>query len=411
MPTFRYKASSQTGERKTGVLEAVDAPTARLELRGLDLQLLDLRRVQVRKSTHTAETPSVLQRWQRSRRADSRGAVFEGLSVLVSSGLPLRRALVVLAQDRRVPAKIRHLTLALEHDIASGKSFDSSIESRLSWFDTFDAAIIRAGMRQGQLAPALERLASRHTDSSAFRTKLIGAMSYPILVLLIATVVTAILGTQTLPPIAGMLQGADIAVPGLTRAVMRIGMWLSNGVAIGIVLTAAIFILTTAVLVSRWQSSRIAPGFFARHVPSLLVMPMLASLARSVADLTATGVPLIEALRIASSTIRGPCSSHLRQTVTGVVDRIEQGEELSDAFDDGVWFDPAFHRLLSIGQDAGELPTMLRRLADRYDQQADRAVERLSSYMEPAGILLMSVIVGLVVLAAVLPLIRLQELI
>ncbi|MEM8757510.1 MAG: type II secretion system F family protein [Planctomycetota bacterium] len=410
MPAFRYKASTGSGEITTGVIDAADPASARLQLRRSELRVLAVKPAKRRKADScVASGESLVDRWLRSRRSEPRAAFFDGLSTLLRSGLSLRRSLAVQGEGRRLSKAIKRLVNSLEREVAAGRAFEDAIGATPKWFDRLDAAVVHAGMQHGDLAEALSRLAARNRRSSELRTKVIAALSYPLLVLVVAVVVTGILSTRTLPPIVTMLGDADIAVPALTAGVMRVGTAIANPATIAFVFVGVLMIVGLAAAAPRLTKRTIAPAWFARRLPSFVAMPMLASLARSVADLTETGVPLAESLRVTEPTIRGPGASHLRETVLSIISRLEQGDDLQDAFDDGVWFDPAFHRLLAVGQDAGELPAMLRRLADSNDAEAKRAVDQLASLLEPAAILAMSGIVGVVVLAAVLPLIRLQE--
>lgn len=411
MAVFRYKAVTNAGEVRAGLVEAADAPDARLRLRGDDLRVVQLYHTSGRAVKRQTGRVRLIDRWLRSRRSEPRASFYEAVSTLLQSGLSLRRSLAVLGEGRRINTSVKRLVCSLESDVASGRSFEEALRSRPGWFDGLDAALVAAAIRQGELSPALERLAARHRQTSELRTKVVAALSYPLLVLVVTTVVVVILSTRTLPPIVAMLADAEIAVPALTSGVMQIGSLLASPMLL-IAVTALVPTMIAAwLLARRWAEHRIAPTWIAKRTPRFLVMTMLASLARSIADLTSTGLPLTESVRVAAPTLRGPCASHLRATLQRVCDRLEQGDDLADAFDDGVWFDPEFHRLLAVGQDAGELPEMLRRLADRNESEARRAVDRLASLLEPAAILMMSALVGTVVLAALLPLIRMQELI
>ncbi|MEO1535719.1 MAG: type II secretion system F family protein [Planctomycetota bacterium] len=412
MPSFRYKAATVSGESRAGVLTASSAPEARQSLRSAELRVISLRAVtepRTRRSEGTARDP-LRSRWLRSRRGPVKSGFYDGLSTLVRSGLPIRKAFEVLGEGRRLSKNLKQLTDGLASDVRSGQSVEHAFASRPAWFDGLECAVVSAAIRTGDLPSALERLSERGRRSAELRGKLFAALSYPALVLAVAAIVTTVLGTRTLPPIVSMLDDAEITVPRLTEAVMATGEAIASGwpvlVLVGLVVGGGII----AALSGGPNSQLRTPLWMIRQLPSVVVMPQIATLARNIADLTATGVPLAESLRIAEPTLRGVGSWHLRDTVAGIRARLEQGEDLAQAFDDGIWFDPEFHRLLAVGQDAGELPEMLRRLADRNEQQARKSVDRLAALLEPAAILAMSVVVGTVVLAAVLPLIRMQEL-
>jgi len=123
------------------------------------------------------------------------------------------------------------------------------------------------------------------------------------------------------------------------------------------------------------------------------------------------GIPAVEALRVLPSTVSGVGAPGLRAALGRAADEVERGASLAAALDDGLWFDTEFRRLVAIGEASGELETQLERLGSRYERRARRLIERLASLLEPAVILTLAALVGLVVMAAVLPLIQLQEVI
>ena len=129
-------------------------------------------------------------------------------------------------------------------------------------------------------------------------------------------------------------------------------------------------------------------------------------LALRLAELIRSGVPMVDALRILA-----PTTGHysLRHELLLAAESVERGEELSKALHDEHWFDTEFQRLLDVGQNSGELDQMLQRIGHRYQRQAKRLIDRLATLLEPAVILLLATFVGTVVIAAVLPLVRLQE--
>ena len=148
------------------------------------------------------------------------------------------------------------------------------------------------------------------------------------------------------------------------------------------------------------------PLWLRRWSPHVLRKLAVARLSIQLAELLRTGVPMVEALRVVAPTTPGLT---LRRRLLEAADRVERGEDIAAALDDEHWFDGEFQRLLQIGQTSGELDTLLDRLGHRYARQANRMIDRLATLLEPAVILTLAVLVGLVVMAAILPLLRLQE--
>jgi type II secretory pathway component PulF len=134
---------------------------------------------------------------------------------------------------------------------------------------------------------------------------------------------------------------------------------------------------------------------------------IVARFAQVLAELLRSGVPVVEALRVLAPTFS--TASGFAVSIRGAAERIERGEDLAQALDDERWFDAEFRRLLDVGQAAGDLDQLLMRIAERYGRHARRLIDRLAALLEPVVILLLALMVGAVVMAAVLPLLRLRE--
>jgi type II secretory pathway component PulF len=128
------------------------------------------------------------------------------------------------------------------------------------------------------------------------------------------------------------------------------------------------------------------------------------------AGLLRAGVPLVESLRVLAPTLSGPGGPQMRAALHAAAERIERGDNFADALGDDPWIDGECRKLIEVGEEAGELAPALSRLAERYQRRARRQIERLLAVLEPAVILALAALVGLVVMAAVLPMLRLQQL-
>ena len=310
-----------------------------------------------------------------------------------------------------MPKGIAHITRRISDDLTEGASLHESCSKHTGWFDSLELAVLEVAQQSGDLSSAMRRLAERQSRSSALRDKVIAAITYPVLIGLVTMLVVVLLSTKTLPPIVEMLTASDIQVPRLTRMLVWSGRAIAAPEAIMAVLTGVVTLILVAVVVRNGTKSRVAPGWYVRLLPSVCHRLPVSALARDLADLIASGVPMALAVSVLTPTLRGPGTSRLRASLESARRAMTEGAPLEEAFGDDLWFDAEFRRLLALGQESGELPPMLRRLADRYEARSRRAIDRLASLLEPAAILVMSAVVGTVVLAAVLPLIRMQELI
>ncbi|MFI4883202.1 MAG: type II secretion system F family protein [Phycisphaerales bacterium JB064] len=221
--------------------------------------------------------------------------------------------------------------------------------------------------------------------------------------------VVVFLSLGPLPRLVGILEQAGVQPPALTAAVIAVGELLAQWWAV--ILAGVI----SALLLAAWAvrvistSERGWPGPVRQFVPHALRGMALARLAGELQSMTRLGVPLTEALRAAARTFNGPVSLSLRSNLERAASRVEAGERLSQALDDPHWFADDMRRLIEAGETAGELPDLLERLADRLERKAKRLTDRLAGLIEPAAIIMLATMIGVVVLSAVLPLLKLRE--
>ena len=267
--------------------------------------------------------------------------------------------------------------------------------------------MVQAGQHSGTLPEVLTALSERHQRSSQLAHKLTGALAYPSIVAVVGLGVAVFLSVKTLPSLTQILTDSSIPTPVLTKQVMAFGQFIAGAwLAIALGLAAAFMVVMIVAGLAAERGFQ-PPSWLRRLHPKVLRRMAVGRLSLHLAELLRTGVPMVEALRVLSPATSG--GGGLRRRLLAAADRVEAGEELSAALDDEHWFDPEFCRLLDIGQASGELEVLLERIGHRYARQAERLIDRLITLLEPCVILMLAVLVGVVVMAAVLPLLRLQE--
>jgi type II secretory pathway component PulF len=429
MTLWRYTAVPIEGAerrmRRTGELAGNCPADVRSALRRIGLQVIDLRPVRAsgRRWAARAPEPNWLYdirtsirlsgyRYLRRRRQNQRAELYDGVATMLATGLPLLEAVDTLIGStdgrRRLgrPAALRSTLMAVREQLRSGSSLAQAMTEHPSWFEPSEVAMVRAGQHGGLLPDVLQALTQRHEHSGQLTQKLTTALAYPSIVATVGLAVIAFLSVKTLPDLVTILSDASIEIPALTSRVMAFGQlvaghWLLIGTAL-VVLTATGFV-AAGVLASRGIE---LPQRLRRLSPKLLRKVAVARVSLQLAELLRAGVPMVEAMRVLAPTAAG---SALRRHLLSAADQIERGEELAVALGDGHWFDTEFCRLLEVGQASGELEELLERLGHRYTRQANRLIGRLAALLEPCVILILAVLVGVVVMAAVLPLVRLQE--
>lgn len=403
---FRYQAlDPASGRRRAGEIAAADPYAARAALRSVGLEALSL----------VAERPALrlpggagrwLEGFRRSRRRAQLADLFDALATLLGAGIPLEKALSDLCSSSVRGRDERRMLRALRDAIRDGAPLDQAAAAHPGWFDAMDVAMIAAGHRSGEMPAVLQDLARGHQRSAETGHRLVMALSYPALLLAASLAVVAFIGNSTLPQLLRILREAKVQEPLLTVAVAQAGQVLALWWwAILLALAGG------AWWVSRWAASR-DPGSRAGRL--LMSLPLararqrlrVAGIAGVLAQLLRNGVTLTQALETAAATT---ASAPLRALLMAGAEGVRRGEPLSATLGASALLDPEFAQLLRVAEQAGELPDICQRIAERYERAARRSLDRLAGIAEPAAILGMAVVVGLVVMAAVLPLIALGD--
>lgn len=279
--------------------------------------------------------------------------------------------------------------------------------------------------------------------------KLVGALAYPAVVATIGVAVALFLATQTLPQLVAILVGAKLEVPALTAGLVAVGTAVRDGW--WILAIALVALPAGAVVLGPRMLARLGPRCRTRLdalVPLAIRRMATARALLRIADLLRAGVPLVEALRTVGNGCTGPASG-LGAALLAAAKRVEEGDDFATALAPppemrdsagrstngasstpllrtspgtdvrafnfrgrgfrGGWFDGECVRLVAVGEATGDLARVLERLGERYERQTARLVDRLAGLLEPAAVIALAALVGTVVMAAVLPLLRLQE--
>jgi len=419
MPVWRYKAIALEGGGTVhrGEQAGDSAAEVRAALRRAGLQVIFLRPL---------DSPSSAASWWsriagpvrvavahhlRARRRERVADLLDGLATMLASGLPMLEAIDSIEGARSRRSALRAMLVQVREGLRGGETLAGVLERQGGWFDRVDVAMIRAGEHSGELPGVLRTLASRHAHSGELTQRLIGALAYPAIVACVGVGVVIFLSTRTLPDLVGILDDANIATPRLTSLVMTLGQIIAKYglLAIPLVAVASGVGLFSTYLVHE-RGCRLFRTL-ERCTPETMRRMALARAVYGLAELLRVGVPAVEALRLVGPTVAGPASDGLRRAFDSAAKRIEHGDSFAAALDDPRHFDAEFRRLVAIGEASGALDELLRRIAERYERRARRLIDRSASLLEPAVILLLAVLVGVVVMAAVLPLLRLQEVI
>jgi general secretion pathway protein F len=407
MPAYSFEALDAGGMTRKGVMEADTAKAARSLLRTQALVPLHVEPLHVPGAANMSRFgrgASALAR--RVLRGPGLAIWTRQLAGLVSSGLPLERALTALA-DEADDERQRNLVAALRAEVNAGSSFAKALAQHPGEFSNIYAAVIGAGEQSGMLGPVLERLADDLEDQQALKAKLIGAALYPGIVTIVAIAIVLFLVTYVVPQVANVFAGTKRALPFLTVAMLAIGDlfrsygWVMAGIAAVLIAGARLALRAEAVRLrfdAFWLTlpilGRLARGYNAARFASTLAM------------LATAGVPILRALQSAAETLNNRA---MRADALDALVLVREGAPLAAAMQQKKTFPGLIAMFARLGEQTGQLPVMLQRAARQLAGEVQRRAMQLATILEPLLILTMGLVVMLIVLAVLLPIIQLNQ--
>jgi len=434
MPRFAYQALDARGAKKSGLLDAPDEKRVAAVLRAQGLFPTD-----VAPARGERDLPPSPRLWGIGRagsdndlsaaaKASTRGlkldlrlpfvrpvrpkelAVFtRQLGTLLRAGMPLLRALEVLGRQEGSKQLVGVIG-ALAEAIRSGRTLSEAMEPHPGVFDRLYRNMIRAGEAGGVLEVVLERLARFQEKSLHLRGKITAALVYPFIVTAVAVLILAGLLVFVVPKFkqifADLLKGAPL--PPLTQAVLTVSEVVKNHYPTVLLAMAGLFVAGKLV--------RLLPGG-ARQMDGwtvklplfgdLLLKGIVARFGRTLGTLLTSGVPILPALLIARDTC---ANARVAGALMEVHDRVKGGAAVARPLEATGVFPPMVASMIEVGEHTGRLPEMLGKVADLYEEEVDNAVAGLSSLIEPVLVLFLAFVVGTIVIALFLPIVRIIQL-
>ena len=327
------------------------------------------------------------------------------LATLVNAGLPLMRGIEVLKRQMKDPRMLEALT-GISENIAAGGTFSESLTAYPKIFDKLYVNMVKAGEAGGVLEVVLGRLAEFAEKSEKIKNKVKGAMIYPIVVLVAAIGITAFLLVAVIPKFQqvfnDMLNGA--ALPAITQFVIDASEFVqANGlqIALGVV---AVFVIMK--IIGRTEKGAYFFDALKLRLPvtgTLAQRSAVSKFTRTLGTLLSSGVPILQSLTITRDTTGNRV---LTEAIQNVHDSVKEGESMTQPLSQCKVFPPMVTSMVEVGEETGALADMLTRIANTYDDEVDNAVAGLTAAIEPALIIVLAVVVGTIVIAMFLPMVK-----
>lgn len=406
MGAFEYTAVDAAGRERKGVLEGDTARQVRQLLR--DQSLLPVavnevvqqeRRQQSRKGTFSLG---------RGVSAKDLALLTRQLATLVHSALPLEEALQAVSEQTEKP-RIKTILLGVRAKVMEGHTLADGFGDFPSVFPEIYRATVAAGEQSGHLDTVLERLADYTESREQLRSRTLNAMLYPVLLFAVCASIVFLLLTFVVPKIVKQFETSKVALPTLTKGLIAISDFARDwGWLVVILLGLAIY------LFRRWLRNPAARRVYHTF---LLGLPLIgkvvrgtntARFSRTLATLTSSAVPVLEALRISGEVV---INLPMRDAVQEAAARVREGAPIGRSLAASRMFPPMMIHLISSGETSGELETMLDRAATNQEREMDSILGTVVGLLGPLMILVMGGLVLLIVLAMLLPIFQLNQLI
>jgi type IV pilus assembly protein PilC len=419
MANFQYSALDAKGEQTTGAVSAANEAEAIQQLRAKGLYPTQI--VEEGKAKKGKGIAPVKSKAKPARTSAGKGRtggrvkpknlmIFtRQLATLIDSGLPLLRSLTVL--EKQEPHPVLKATVgSLAENVQGGSTFSESLAQHPKIFNKLYVNMVKAGELGGVLEIVLNRLAEYQEKAQKLKNKIVSAMVYPVIVMFIAVAIMVFLMIFIVPKFKEMFANTEQELPLISKIVFGTSefmlarpLGLPNVVFVFILIGVLVFLFN---LWGRTKGGRAAIDTMKLRLPVLGDIQRKSAVSRfsrTLGTLVTSGVPILQALNITRDTAGNVVIS---QAIEKVHEAVKEGETIVTPLQASGVFPNMVISMVDVGEETGQLPEMLLKVADVYDDEVDNAVTALTSILEPIMIVFLALIVGSVVFALFLPLIK-----
>ena len=403
MPVFQYKAATADGETVNGTLSGTsrDQVIERIQALG---------QVPIRVDESTQATGVQGSRRLRSRRITDQDIanITRELGTLLRAGLPLERALVIMASLSE-GERLQQMLENVREQIKGGATLADAMQAQEGIFNRFYINLLRAGESGGALGVVLERLAEHLEQSREIRETLTSALIYPAILIFVALISIFILLGYVVPQFSELFEGAGQVLPLPTRITIAVGAALQHYGWLGLLLIAG------AVWLVRYQLSQ--PRSRYQWHARLLKFPLVGTIitrievarfARTLGTLLHNGVPLLKALAIVKDTVDNQVIATGLERVAG---SLKEGQSLAGPLAEMAQFPPFAAHMIRVGEETGRLEEILLQVAKIYDRETRVSIKRALALLEPVLILVLGVIIAAVIISILMAILGINQLV
>ncbi len=394
---FNWEGFDKQNRKTKGVLSAKSETIARAELRRTGIRVIKIKAKSKSKALFAAKAKKITP-------ADI--AVFSRqLATMLKAGVPLVQSFDIIGRGHD-NAAMAEMLMSVKADIEGGDTMAQALGRKSLYFDDLFCNLVEAGERSGVLEGLLDKIATYKEKTESIKKKVKKALTYPIAVLVVALIVTAILLLKVVPVFQDLFKGFGADLPAFTQMVINLSAWLQEyGVYVLVVLVGGGY-----TFIYFKKRSRALNHFLDKYMLKIPIVGVIlnksaiARFARTLSTMSAAGVPLVEAL----VSVAGSCGNIMYyDAVMKMRDDVSTGQQLQFSMTQTGLFPNMVVQMIAIGEESGSIDAMLDKVADFYEEEVDNMVDNLSSLMEPMIMGILGILVGGLIVAMYLPIFKL----
>ena len=407
MPVFQYEAMDSTGLEVKDTIEAATESDAQTMIREKGFYVTKIREKERKKKAKADDADKNVK-----KKAFTIGGVkpkilttfTRQLSTLQDAGLPLLRSLRIL-EGQSKPGALKNCLMDVIEDVESGNTLSEAMAKQPKAFDNLYCNMVKAGEAGGALEVVLQRLAEFKERAQSLKRKITGAMIYPAAVITVAVGIVSFIMMFIIPKFKKIFADFGTDLPAMTEMLIGMSDWLVQYWYMLFIGPIAFYLFIK--IVRKNKTGAFVVDWISLRIPLLgkiLHMGIIARVTRTLGTLIASGVPILEALLIARDT----SGNHVfERAFDNIYTAIREGETIAVPLRESKICDDMVVNMVDVGEETGALDDMLYKVADVYDEEVEVRVESMISLLEPIMVVVLGLIVGFIVIALFLPLIKL----
>lgn len=399
MPGFNYTAINRNGKRVRSSLDASSIETAKSSLRGAGYTILDIKE-------QTTLNRDIEIPFLGNPKAKDMAVFCRQFVSILRAGVSVASVLAMLGQQTS-NKKLRAAIREMQADVEKGEALATSMRRHPKIFPAILVNMVSAGEASGNLEESFRQMELYFERSKRTKSKVTSAMIYPCVLIVVMIIVLIVMMTKIIPNFLKTFEDMDAELPKITLGVMAVCEWFKSWWWVPLLVLAALIV--GGVIFHRTDKGKHFFGWLARKTPvvgNLTVKTACATFCRTMEVLIGSGLTLTDSMDLAASNMG---NIYYLEAIRDARALVAEGTPLRESLVRTGIFPPMVSNLVGVGEETGDLQSMMGKVADYYDEEVDEATKKLLNLMEPAIIIVMAVFVVIIVLAIYLPMINMTK--